>query len=340
MQGDRVVASFLSLTPLPTTTAKSIYQDQGQTIDNSASLVSPTLDLAPARPERAYLAIAFDNQIRYDRFMSYLTEQIPEATRIRIEGTLKRIEAEESVRILYACESGSRAWGFASAGSDFDVRFLYVRLEDWYLCVDDHQKRDVIELPIVDELDISGWDLKKALLLLYKSNPPLLEWLQSPIVYRTSPEAEQLAKLATQAFSPIRCRYHYLSMANSNYSEHLRRERVRLKKYLYVLRPLLAIRWLDSNKGRVPVELGTLLDSELPETEVREQIDQILVAKAASQELDDRPRIDPLNRFIEEELKRAGSVKPPRTTLEVSMDEINAFFRSCVKSNPSSVSLD
>ena len=96
---------------------------------------------------------------------------------------LQNLEIEEGVKILYACESGSRAWGFPSADSDYDARFLYLQPPEWYLAVDLEQKRDVIERPISDQLDLSGWDLRKALKLFHKSNPPLLEWLGSPIVY-------------------------------------------------------------------------------------------------------------------------------------------------------------
>ena len=83
---------------------------------------------------------------------------------------------------MWACESGSRAWGFPSVNSDYDVRFVYLRRTEDYLRAS--PLRDVIEIPISDELDISGWDLPKALGLFRKSNPPLLEWLQSPIVYQ------------------------------------------------------------------------------------------------------------------------------------------------------------
>src|SRR5258708_16293983 len=103
----------------------------------------------------------------------------------RVRDALAQVEAERHVRVLFACESGSRAWGFASRDSDYDVRFLYVHQRDWYLSVEDH--RDVIELPISDDLDVSGWELRKALRLLRKSNPPLLEWLKSPFVYRCNP---------------------------------------------------------------------------------------------------------------------------------------------------------
>ena len=94
----------------------------------------------------------------------------------RVRNALAQVEAEQNVRVLYACESGSRAWGFASRDSDYDVRFLYVHRRDWYLSVE--QGRDVIERPIADDLDVSGWELRKALRLLRKSNPPLLEWLK------------------------------------------------------------------------------------------------------------------------------------------------------------------
>ena len=137
-------------------------------------------------------------------------------------------------------QSGSRAWGFASRDSDYDVRFLYVHRQDWYLSVED--RRDVIELPISEDLDVSGWELRKALRLLRKSNPPLLEWLKSPIVYRYDPAfAAEFGALAAEFYSPRRCFAHYLHMAFGNWRDYLRgRESVSLKKYLYVFRPLLA----------------------------------------------------------------------------------------------------
>ncbi len=118
-----------------------------------------------------------------------------------IQDELARIEGEEGVRIVYACESGSRAWGFPSRDSDYDARFLYIRPVEWYLSIT--EKRDVIERPISNMLDITGWDLRKALRLFRKSNPPLLEWLQSPTVYKeTGSAAEALRSLSPLAFSP------------------------------------------------------------------------------------------------------------------------------------------
>jgi len=161
--------------------------------------------------------------------------------RKRIVRQLENIESDKDVQILYACESGSRAWGFASKDSDFDVRFIYLHPINWYLSISD--KRDVIERNIDDCLDISGWEFRKALQLFRKSNPVLLEWLQSPIVYMEKYiAANKLRNLMSVYFSPKSCLYHYLHMARGNYREFLGGDQVWLKKYFYVLRPVLACR--------------------------------------------------------------------------------------------------
>ena len=156
----------------------------------------------------------------------------------RIKEELNKIEAAEDVRIIWSAESGSRAWGFASPDSDYDVRFIYVRNRKDYLRL--NPVRDVIEWQLDEVLDISGWDIRKALQLLYKSNPTLFEWYNSPIVYRETEEAQWLKDMLPQYFSMKKSLYHYLSMAKSNYHKYLQGEEVRLKKYFYVLRPILA----------------------------------------------------------------------------------------------------
>jgi predicted nucleotidyltransferase len=166
-----------------------------------------------------------------------------DATHDRIRQRLKRIEAEHGIRLLYACESGSRAWGFPSADSDYDVRFIYVRPRNWYLCLDTERQRDVIEYPIDDLLDINGWDLKTALKLFTKSNPSLIEWLHSPIVYYQETDfLSALRGLLPRYYSTRACFHHYRQMAKGNYRQYLHGDQVRLKKYFYVLRPLLALR--------------------------------------------------------------------------------------------------
>lgn len=216
---------------------------------------------------------------------------------------LREIEAHENVRIVYACESGSRAWGFPSADSDYDVRFLYVRPVEWYLSID--VMRDVIERPIQDGLDVSGWDLKKALLLFRKSNPPLLEWLGSPIVYLEKySAAESMRRWLPDYYSPTACLYHYLHMARGNYREYLKGGVVWIKKYFYVLRPILAMIWIERGLGVVPTDFNILVDKLAMEPSIANEIAKLLAAKRAGAELDRGPRIETLSRFIEAELDR------------------------------------
>ncbi len=240
---------------------------------------------------------------------------------------LSGIEQEYGVRILYACESGSRAWGFASQDSDFDVRFIYVHPRDWYMAIDVERKRDVIEI-MEGELDFSGWDLRKALHLLYKGNPPLVEWLGSPIVYLDRDDfADRLGGLLPHYFLPTAAMYHYLHMAQGNYREYLRGERVRTKKYLYVLRPLLAIRWIRDTGSVPPVKFVTMVNSLLPKGELQQDVHKLLVRKIAGQELDDGPRIPSISKFIEAEL--AGYERMARVDMPMKsdMELLNVLFR-------------
>lgn len=185
---------------------------------------------------------------------------IEPAIQTEIQTRLHRLEVEESVKILYCVESGSRAWGFPSKDSDYDVRFIYVHPSDWYLSFQLEGKADTIESPIVDEIDCSGWDLRKALKLFVKSNPPLFEWLDSDIVYvNRYGLVEQLRLYRDVFFSPAACAYHYLHMAQGNYRSYLQGETVRLKKYFYVLRPLLAVKWIEQLRGVVPMRFHALL---------------------------------------------------------------------------------
>lgn len=248
--------------------------------------------------------------------------------REEIQRTIDGIETEESVRVAYACESGSRAWGFASQDSDYDVRFIYVRPVDWYLAVDLEKKRDVIERPIDDLLDVSGWDIRKALGLLRKSNPPLLEWLGSPIVYRDDGHVASAFRALAEEFGNTRaCAFHYLHMAQNNARAALGGELVRRKKYLYVLRPLLAIRWLEAERGLVPTEFSTLVDACADDAELRDAIAALVREKAAGGELGKGPKIPTLDRFIAAELDRLDTPdfaeKPPLPPVE----PFNAVFR-------------
>lgn len=198
--------------------------------------------------------------------------------------------------------------GFPSKDSDYDVRFLYLRSRDWYLSIDVEEKRDVIERPISHMLDISGWDLKKALKLLHKSNPPLLEWLNSPIIYQQKlTVVERIRELVPEYYSQVACLHHYRHMAEGNYREYLKGEIVWVKKYFYVLRPLLAINWIEMESSVVPMEFGALVERCVRSPELKEAIEKLLERKRKGHELDRGPRIPAISDFVERELERLAN---------------------------------
>lgn len=244
---------------------------------------------------------------------------------------LVAIEQEHDVSVVYCCESGSRAWGFASTDSDYDVRFLYVRRRDWYLSVDLEERRDVIETPIDGLWDVNGWDLRKALRLLRKSNPPLFEWLQSPIVYRehTSTTA-MIRRMLPEYFSPPACMYHYLHMAQGNFREFLRGDVVWVKKYFYVLRPLLACRWIERGLGVVPIEFQSLVGKTVDEPDVNDAIAALLEKKRAGVELDRGPRVPALSSFIEREITRHEDDGVRRRKPDTRTEPLSDLFRKAL----------
>lgn len=219
-----------------------------------------------------------------------------EIKEIIIPAKLAEIEAKENVRILYCIESGSRAWGFASPNSDFDVRFIYVRPKEYYLRLD--KTRDVIEWQLDDTLDINGWDLQKALVLLHNANPTLFEWNNSPIIYKTTPEWEKLSDIISNYFQPKTILYHYLSIAKSTYKEYLTGESVRLKRYFYALRPILACKWILDKKSPPPIPFIELAEAYL-DKDIAPEVYNLLRLKIDTPELGESKRIDIINNYIE-----------------------------------------
>lgn len=230
---------------------------------------------------------------------------IDAAHQAEIAARLQQVQAEHGVRIVLAVESGSRAWGFASPDSDYDVRFVYVRPPSHYLSIRVEDRRDVIEPPIVDDVDLNGWDLRKALRLLARCNPAIVEWLHSPITYveQGSFRAEARA-LLPQIYTAERGLHHYRHMAAGNHRGYLRGERVRLKKYFYVLRPLLAVRWIEAFGTPPPLAFESLLQAlDLPEP-LLAAVHELLERKRATPELGEGPSVQAIQAFIEAELAR------------------------------------
>ena len=219
--------------------------------------------------------------------------------RARIGAELEKIAAEERVTLLMAIESGSRAWGFHSPDSDYDVRFLYVQPVDWHLTV--APGRDVIERPISDELDLSGWDLRKALGLVLGSNAVVQEWLTSPITYVEAPGFRQeMQDFARQTLRTKPVMWHYLRLAQRQL-DRLRNPdgQARLKRYFYIVRPVLALRWMRLNaKAAPPMNMTELIAGSALDTAALDQINALTEQKKSLRESgtvgDTPPEIDAL----------------------------------------------
>jgi uncharacterized protein len=254
-------------------------------------------------------------------------DAIPPDVRAEIERRLEAIRADEGVRLLMVVESGSRAWGFPSPDSDYDVRFVYVQKRDWYLSLS--PGRDVIERPIVDEIDLNGWDVRKALGLLLKSNAVISEWIESPIRYcDDNPIIEELRSLADDVLDGRALAFHYANLGRSAADRWLDGDdAVPVKKYFYALRPALAIQHVRLNpKVRPPMNVHELIAGcDLPPS-LRADIDELVEAKSRTNERSNGTRKPDLDAFIRDELSRASEV-PGRDRPDAAMlERANTLF--------------
>lgn len=235
------------------------------------------------------------------------------------------------MRVLLAVESGSRAWGFESPNSDYDARFIYVHRRDWYASIDLEDQRDVIEYEIVDDIDLNGWDLRKALRLFWKSNPAFVEWIQSPIIYKQfAAFRERALELLPSTYSCDSGVYHYRSMAKRNYRGYLKSELVPLKKYFYVLRPLLSVRWLERYGNAAPIEFQKLLHLIEDQPALLADIHALLERKRAAPEMGLEPPVPSIQAFIEIELERLDRLNPSKPNGSATLDALNGIFRRCL----------
>ncbi len=253
-------------------------------------------------------------------------------TRAKIMDQIKEIQCQENVKVLFACESGSRAWGFPSVDSDYDVRFLYVHPAEWYLSIDLDRKRDVIERDLTDSIDLSGWDLRKALGLYRKTNPPLAEWLGSPIVYAEHvTTAQRMRDLLPEFYNPLAAAYYYWHMAKGNYREYLKRDVVWVKKYFYVLRPLFAIRWLESGLGYVPTDFDLLMKRTVDSYDLRAAINDLIKQKKDGAELDWGPKIPIVSDFVDAEMAQLSDGRFDIKPVKGPTERLNAVFRDALE---------
>lgn len=254
-------------------------------------------------------------------------DDIGSPVRAEIESRLRQIETQEGVRFLLAVESGSRAWGFPSPDSDYDVRFIFVRQLDCYLSL--WPPRDVIEQPIEDEIDLNGWDLRKTLSLLIKSNSVVSEWMRSPIRYREDDSAVAgLRELADLSFNPRGMALHYASLG-SRAASKLGKDvsAFPAKRYFYALRPALAIRALRlAPERRPPMNLQELVtETDLP-SGVAQQIDELVLAKRQTNEKSNVLRLPSVDNLIFSELELAGTL-PERPRPPSLKERFDLYFR-------------
>lgn len=256
-----------------------------------------------------------------------IADSIPNDIRTEIEHRLETLAREEDVQILMAVESGSRAWGFPSPDSDYDVRFVYIRRRDWYLSLS--PGRDVIERPIVDEIDLNGWDLRKALGLLLKSNAVISEWMESPIRYLADHQViAQIAALADDVLDSRALAFHYANLGNRAADRWLEgNDAVPVKKYFYALRPALAIRHVIKNPGvRPPMNLQELIAECTLDAALKADIDELVEAKKRTNEKSNRTRKAGLDAFIRTELQRTSEVPGRGRATQAQKDEANRIF--------------
>lgn len=247
----------------------------------------------------------------------------------RILAQLKQLAADRKITILYACESGSRAWGFPSLDSDYDVRILYVHPPAWYLSIE--ERKDTLALPISDELDISGWELRKGLQLFRKSNAVIYEWLQSPIVYQEHPGfREELLARMPAFFSARAVIHHHLGLVHRAYTEVAEQPEIKLKKYFYILRSLLSASWVRTYGTVPPMAFGPLTRLLEKQPELLQIIQSWQRQKAQSEEATKVPRWDALHHFIEGEMAAGEAfvrTLPPYTG---QSEVLNQFFRKWI----------
>lgn len=246
----------------------------------------------------------------------------------KIVNYLKQIEKDKNVEILLACETGSRAWGFPSPDSDFDIRFIYKHKIDWYLNL--NEQKDTIEMMFENnEIDLSGWDIKKTLQLLWKSNAPLLERIQSPIVYFANAIfLTEINILARNTYSKIATMHHYLSMSKKIFSEIVDKEDVKLKKLFYALRTAVACKWIMEKDGIPPIVFQTMLEELEIEYAIKNRIYQLIELKETKDESYFHQKEKGINMFIESIIAQAEKVAPKLPSSQGKIEDLNQFFKN------------
>jgi hypothetical protein len=254
-----------------------------------------------------------------------------------ISAKLDDLAKEYNVKIIHAVESGSRAWGFPSKDSDYDVRFIYAHDLDHYLSVD--RKRDVIETPISHDeflgvdFDMNGWDVKKAIYLALRGNAVVNEWLTSPVQYIRDNQCHSDLQEFVSETADLRAYFHfyrnYMREPWSSYSRETS-EKIKIKHYCYVLRCALSLEWLETCKTPPPMDVPSLLKGIDLDNALRSEIDLLISSKTKSVESDTMPRNTVLDDFIDRAINEERERPPKDEQEERHIDKANAFFKKIV----------
>jgi predicted nucleotidyltransferase len=241
----------------------------------------------------------------------------------KILNKLLEIERNKNIEILFAVESGSRAWGFASPDSDYDIRFVYKHKKDWYLNL--WKQKDTIQFVTDNDLlDGSGWELRKALRLLAKSNASFTGWLFSPIIYRADNDfLNNIKKVANTNFNPVSGFYHFHSM-NKSFEEILDSEKMTLKSFFYAIRTALCANWIYKNESIPPVlfrEMYSLIDSSY-----HSKLDKLIALKSKRIEKSNDPVEPDLIHLIRDIVSENNSVKNQLVNKKPNPNDFNDLY--------------
>lgn len=248
-----------------------------------------------------------------------------------IENLLAEIESKHGISILYACETGSRAWGFPSPDSDYDIRMIYKHDLDWYLTLSD--RKDTIEHMSTDNLlDITGWDIKKCMKLLWKSNGSLLERLQSPIVYRNRTDfVAPLQDAAGACFSPKATVHHYMGLAKKSFAEIDGREQVKLKTLFYALRAAFACSWILAKNSAPPIVFVGMVNALHTDEHIVNRINDLIALKSTKPECYLLPAQKDLNKLIADTIATAETAFETLPVRNAGNDLLDTLFCQMVK---------
>lgn len=264
----------------------------------------------------------------------------------KIKDIITILEKTHEIQILYACESGSRAWGFDSKDSDWDIRFVYLRRKRDYLTVFpneqlhiDHNNSEVCKNFLKYDLDFVGWDIKKVLYQFSKGNPDMISWFFSPIVYKYNENfTNTLRDLGNEFFKKKAAFYHYMHMAQKNYNQYIANpetNNIRIKKYLYVIRPILACMWIETYGTEPPMIVENIyndrvINKSLCDMMVYIPIIELIAAKKAGIELGEGPRRPMLDGFCEGMMKHYKTIADITIVSEPDYNKLDDLFKHIV----------